>query len=229
MTLAEAFTRHEAMLPEIEQTPFTATITQLLQRANTTQMLALQMESQRKEASQAFKRTEEKAVQVAHQIRNLLASRFPNTPEMAQAWGLIVRQTGRNAGQVLLPQKRQEMQTFLSVYIQKEQSLPAAEQIQQPALADVVALREDLLLQKHNRDSALGQRVLYNSQLSQICMDLVDQLRRALGFLLLVNYGGEPSRELEQWGFHVVTRTSGSNGDAEIGVMAAPNGSQEPA
>ncbi|MCA9875461.1 MAG: hypothetical protein KC441_17440 [Anaerolineales bacterium] len=206
LQLAEDFMRCEAGRPAEEQTPFTLAIGQLLDEANALFLQAKEMENQRRLASEAYKRLTRSAYEVTRRIRDLLASRYHSTPELAQNWGLTVRQTGRSAGLVLMPQSTKEVTTFLDDYIRCEEARPAAERIQDPALSDMIQLRDDLELQHRAANESRRRRILYNQQGNDLCLKLASELRRALVYLITSYGNGEPDRELEAWGFRVVAR-----------------------
>lgn len=205
--LAEAFVRYEGTLPEADQTPFTAEIQTALAAVQPALDQASDQEVSRKAASEALKRTEQAAKVTVRQLRSLLTGHFSGTPERAQAWGFIVRQTGRSAGQLLMPQTRAEIVSCLNAYIDTELARPEAERFTQPPLADVAALRDSLVQQQQNRNEAHQLRLQENGRIETLTHDIYENLRLALSYLVLVTFKGEPDRTLAQWGFSVVART----------------------
>ncbi|GJM40608.1 MAG: hypothetical protein DHS20C20_08900 [Ardenticatenaceae bacterium] len=94
INLAQAFVAQEnSLLPE-SRTRYTPTIEAALADAQTTQTEAAEPEASRESSSEALKRTDDTARAIIRQIRSLLAGRFAQAPEQAQAWGFFVRQTG---------------------------------------------------------------------------------------------------------------------------------------
>lgn len=207
LELAQAFVAHEVTRAEAERTPYTARIETAVTAALTAQNAAQDQEAARKAASEALKRTEQAVRRTVRQLRSLLAGHFAATPEQAQAWGFMVRQTGRSAGQILMPQDRAEMITCLNEYISTETARPEAERFPQPPLADLVALRDSLVQQQQSRNQARQSRLQENGRSSNLIEQLFDDLRLALSYLMLVEFEGEPDRMLAQWGFEVVART----------------------
>lgn len=207
LELAQAFVAFEATRPEVERTPFTARMATAVSDATTAQETALDQEAARKAASEALKRTQHTAKRTLQQIRSLLAGHFATTPEQAQAWGFIVRQTGRSAGQILMPQNHAEMITCLGEYIATENGRAEAERFPQPPLAEVVALHTSLIQQRQSRNTARQSRLRENGRLEALSDQLFADLRLALGYLMLVEFDGEPNRDLAQWGFEVVSRS----------------------
>ncbi|MCA9944353.1 MAG: hypothetical protein KC449_12780 [Anaerolineales bacterium] len=207
VALAQAFVAHEATLPEGERTPFTARMETAVAEAITAQDTAQDQEAARKAASEALKRTQRTAKRSMQKIRSLLAGHFAETPEQAQAWGFMVRQTGRSAGQILMPRKRADMIACLHEYIQTETARPEAERFLQPPLADLVTLHTDLVQQEQNRNSARLTRLQENGRFDGLIEQLFDDLRLALSYLMLVNFEGVPDRNLANWGFEVVARS----------------------
>ncbi len=215
ITLAQAFMQYENSLPSEDQTPFTADIGTALSTALAAQATSVTQEISRKTASETLKRLDATARSTVGQIRNLLEGRFANTPELAQAWGFFVRQTGRGAGNILTPRGRDDIITCLSQYIANEQARPVAEQFSQPLLADVITLRDDLVQQRQQRDQARQERLSQHTSLEAACEALAKKLRLALAYLILTHYDGEPNRDLAHWGFELVARTPQRDADEE--------------
>ncbi len=207
VALAQAFVTYENSLAEAERTPYTARMTTRVADAINAQETAVDQEAERKAASEALKRSQRTAKRTLQQMRSLLAGHFAATPEQAQAWGFIVRQTGRSAGQILMPRTRAEMTACLSEYIDTESARPEAEQFPQPPLATVIGLRDDLVQQQQNRDSARHGRLRENGNFDTLTEQLFDDLRLALAYLMLVQFEGTPDRNLAQWGFEIVARS----------------------
>lgn len=204
--LAEAFVTYEATLPLAEQTPFTARIQDALTEVQAAQEEAATQEASRKAASEAFKRNHQAARAALSQIRNFLAAHFAHAPEQAQAWGFVVRQTGRSAGQILMPQTRVEITACLTEYINTETARPEAERFPQPPLASLVTLRDSLVQQRQRRNQAHQTRLQKNGRVETLAQQLFEALRLALGYLILVQFQGQPDRALAQWGYAVAAR-----------------------
>lgn len=213
ITLAQAFTRREAALAARDRTPVYEAMAAILTEAEAAQLAAFASENARKEASESVKELDRAAQKTARQVRDLLAYRFAESPVLAQQWGLTVHQTGRSAGRILLPANRNERLAFLDAYIRKESSQPAEAQFSNPDLSEVTALRDNLKAQLLARQEASQQRKQSNARLTALCEDLRSELRRGLGYLVVVRYDGELDRELEQWGFRITARTPDHSGD----------------
>lgn len=127
LDMAQAFTRQEAALPVRDRTPVYDAVQTLLTEALAVQLAVFTAENARKEASEAVKELDQVSRKIARQVRNLLAFQLAETPVLAQQWGLMVHQTGRSAGQILVPNKRAGHLAFLDAYIRKESSQPAEE------------------------------------------------------------------------------------------------------
>lgn len=63
------------------------------------------------------------------------------------------------------------------------------------------------------RQEAAQRRKQNFARLTELCLDIRAELRRGLGYLVVVRYDGELDRELEQWGFRITARTSDRSGD----------------
>jgi hypothetical protein len=215
LDLAQAFVRYENELSADERTPHTGTIEAILAQALAAQTERQKAEAERRAASEALKRLDAAALTAVRQIRFMLAGHFAQTPEQAQAWGFTVRQTGRSAGHILMPNHRKEVRLCLKQYISREQTRRATEQFTLLALADMVALRDNIQQQRQIQSRAKQRRLQANAQLDDLCQQLSAQLRRALSYLIMVKFDGQGDRQLGLWGFQVLSRTSGGSATPE--------------
>lgn len=207
LTLAQAFVAQEnSLLPE-NRTRYTASIETALTAALANQTASAAQEVSRKSASETLKRLDAAARTTISQIRSLMEGRFAYNPEQAQSWGFFVRQSGRGAGNILTPRGREEIITCLNQYITTEEARPIGEQFAEPPLNEVIALRNELVQNLHQRDQSRQERLTQNAALDDACTTLAKELRLALTALLL-NYQGEPELILGRWGFQLTTRTT---------------------
>ena len=229
INLAQAFVAKENSLPPENRTRFTATIEATLAEALTAQAATAEQEAGRKSASEALKRTDATARVIIRQIRSLMAGRFAQAPEQAQAWGFFVRQSGRGAGNILTPRGRDEILTCLNQYITTEEARPIGEQFTQPPLDAVITLRNALSQQWQQRQQARQERMTYHADLENACQTLAKELRLALTALLLNNFQGEPERALGRWGFQLVARSPRPQRDEARLPAPEPEAILEPA
>ena len=207
LTLAQNFVQYESSLPVEEQTPFTADLQANLTAALAAHEESVEQEISRKAASEALKRLDVSAKKTLNQIRSLLEGRLVDAPEQAQQWGFFVRQTGRGAGNILMPRGREEMIICLNQYIDTEEARSIDVQFTQPPLDDVITLRDALTQQLHQRDWSEQRRLSRNTGLEALCDQLSEQIRLALTYILLVRYQGKVNRDLAQWGFELVAKS----------------------
>lgn len=212
MALAQAFVSYESTLASGARTPYYEPMQEALAESRRLQLAIPLSESKRKQASEKYKDAEDAAERIAGQIRNLLAAVFVQAPVMAEDWGLVVRQTGRSAGQILVPHGPQERLAFLEKYIHTESARPEAEQFRHPTLTEVTAVYEALVTQRQAREDAKQQRMRDNDRLNDLCGELFEGLRCALSYLMLTRYNRMADRQLAQWGFYVVARTKDNGG-----------------
>ena len=208
LRLAQAFVSYENSLPPENRTRYTPSIEAALADAQTAQADSNAEEASRKLASETLKQLDAAARKTVSQIRSLLKGRFPNNPAQIQAWGFFVRQSGRGAGNILVPYGRTNILACLDQYILTEAARPIEEQFAEPPLAEVIALRDGLNQQLQQRNQSRQERLTHNASIEEACTTLAKELRLALTAILLNNYDGEPERELGRWGFEVVARTS---------------------
>lgn len=215
LRLAQSFVAQENSLPPEERTRNTVTIEAALATALAAQTTSAAQEASRKSASETLKRLDSTARSTVSQIRNLMEGRFAHSPEQAQAWGFFVRQSGRGAGNILTPRGRYDIVACLNQYIVTEEARPIGEQFAEPPLDEVIALRDELNQQWQQRNRARQERLTQNAGLDEACALLAKELRLGLAALLL-NYAGEPERELGRWGFELVARTPRPPREAEL-------------
>lgn len=218
LELAQAFVAYENSRPIEARTPHTAQIETAVTAAMAAQEIAIDEEANRKSASEALKRTREDARALLRQIRSLLEGRFARTPEQAQAWGFMVRQTGRSAGVILMPKTLTNIRACLNEYIATEQARPELEQFSEPPLAEVIAVRDNLMQQRQIRNLSRQIRLQENGRSDSLIQAIRDDLRKALGYLMLVEFDSEPNRNLANWGYEVVARTPRQPREAEPAI-----------
>lgn len=207
LRLAQAFVAQENSLPPEDRTRYTASIQAALADAQTAQSDAIAQEASRKMASETLKQLEVTARKTVSQIRSLLKGHFPHNPAQVQTWGFFVRQSGRGAGNILMPRGRINILACLDQYILTEEARPIEEQFTEPPLPEVIALRDALNQQLQQRNRARQERLTHHARLEDACATLAKELRLALTTIVLNNFDGEPERELGRWGFEVVART----------------------
>lgn len=214
MELAQAFLTYEGTLAAEAQTPNRRAIETISAEIRRLKQSVTTVEGDRTTASEAFKRAERDSIRTVGQIHNVLDATFAATPERAQAWGLIVRQTGPSAGRILLPQEREDRLAFLETYIRVESDRPEAEQFTLPPLTQVRSVYQAMLDQRQGRDDAKRQRVRENARLAGFYSSLAEELRLAAGYLVAAQPNRQPDPEMNKWGFTIVTNTPSGSGTA---------------
>lgn len=215
LALARVFIRYESGLPEPEQTPFTGAIQATVSAALKARSDSELAEAERKAASETLKDRDDAIHKTVRHIRNLLSVHLAQEPVRAQAWGFMVRQTGAQAGRILLPEAGPDTRHCLERYIETEEARPAAEQFSLPPLADLINLRDSRQQLWQDRHDAEQRRIQANEALAGHYHKLATDLRLALGHLMLARYGGQIDRGLMAWGFPVVNNSDSPAAPAE--------------
>lgn len=166
----------------------------LASQLDTARKQALTAESNRKQASEAFKRVEKEVQKLVRQAHNALEATFINEPEKAQAWGFVVRQTGR----ILMPRGRDELLLTLNIYIEKEQTRPEADRFHLPTLTNMITARDALNDHLKNRKEQLRLRKQANAQRANFSKQTRKLLKEAAAYLVVTECGGKICRDLER-------------------------------
>ncbi|MBK9054237.1 MAG: hypothetical protein IPL78_25990 [Chloroflexi bacterium] len=108
-----------------------------------------------------------------------------------------------------------EWATFLTTYVTQETSLAAANQIANPPLAEMSTLATTLQAADAARKAGSSQRQAAVETRTAAANRLLDLLQAAALILVVTQFNGVVTNNLEQWGFQVVARTPPPNGDSE--------------
>lgn len=139
---------------------------------------------------------------------------FHQSLYLLEAWG-VDTVNGPAGARVEFPSFQADWLALLDAYIAKEESLPPAEQWADPPLSEMETLREQVQINKQEREQYKLQRMNNIVKRDQRLATLKMLLDQALHNLIIEKYSGVVDMELGFWGFNVQHRAatgSGSNG-----------------
>lgn len=203
--LARAFVTHEETLAPTKQSPFLEEVRTLLGQAALLQSHRAEGETTRTISAETLKRAEKEAQGMARQVQGLLIGNFAHTLEVAEEWGLNLKQ---GTGQIQLPDSREQRLAFLNRYLAKEESRPAAERFPKPVLSEVQRVRDTITAALAGRESGQTQREGSISSSLVLAQSLQDVLKAALVYLIAKSFAYKVVPELQTWGFEVVARSA---------------------
>lgn len=202
--LAVNYVTYEKTIPAAEQTSFTADIIGLVEQVDPLFDRQQTGEANRVQASEALKKYEQEAHDLARQLQGLMQAYFPQTPEAATRWGFHIRQSGSRPGAILLPQGREALLALLDAYITAETERPEAERFPVPVLETVTGVRDGLASALQERQAAQAQRETSVALTNELQRELNDYLQAALVYLVVKRFDRKVTPALQAWGFDVV-------------------------
>lgn len=119
-----------------------------------------------------------------------------------QFWGLKTAAKGKKIS-VYKPKSQFEWEQFAEAYIRREESLPPAEQLNNPPLADIKALWTQVAQAKETRQEGRNNREIGVQTRTAEVNRLLDLLQLAAAGLTLIRFNGQVTNELQLWGFKV--------------------------
>lgn len=159
-------------------------------------------EQERAESSEARRQAQQDArPEIDRALAQLKAKYFDNLAKLEQ-WGLATKQSAKGVT-VLKPKGTTQEVAFLLAYVAKEQSLPTAEQISNPALAKMTGFASTLSQSQAARGAGRTKREIAVRARSVAGEEALLYLQAIAVSLMAVRYKGEVSNELQRWGFDV--------------------------
>jgi FMN-dependent NADH-azoreductase len=142
-----------------------------------------------------------------------LKAKYAANQAQLEGWGLDT--VAGTAGVVVRkPRTEKEWATFLTTYVTQETSLAAANQIANPPLAEMSTLATTLQTADAARKAGSSQRQAAVETRTAAANRLLDLLQAAALIIVVTQFNGVVTNNLQQWGFQVVTRTPTANGNS---------------
>jgi hypothetical protein len=213
-TLCTAFLAREDALSASARTVYTEDIRDLLTQSGAALDQKASGESQRALSSEEVKALDKKSVALIKKIHRTMLYEFAESPAEATKWGFDVKQTGKRAGTILMPDGRAAIVGVLDRYAKTEKARPAAQRFTAPPLAEVQAVVDGLSTNVNTRGTARSQRVAATQQTLAAAARLLDLLQAAAVQIVVKQFDGKVTPELGEWGYEVVARSSAAHSSA---------------
>jgi len=107
-----------------------------------------------------------------------------------------------------LPRSRAQRFALLDAYVAQEESRPAEERFNIPALDDVRAVRDGLRASLEQREGGRTVRETGVALRDEMVEELLDLLQAAAVYLVVKRFGRRVTPELQGWGYNVVERVA---------------------
>ena len=208
--LGESFLAHEIKLPTTEQLKDLSPefFTPLLNRAKIAAVEASAGEAQRAQAAEVVRQAMEKAHPLLDKVILHLKSRHADNLAELEQWGLKTK-IGARGVSVIKPNNDTARRDFLLAYVEKEATLPAAQQITDPPLSEMQALANVVKQNRSDRTEQTMRRVRGVAVRTEASQRLIDALQAAAATLIVICFEGKVTRELQAWGFNLVAKNGG--------------------
>jgi len=115
---------------------------------------------------------------------------------------------GSHGVSVQKPRNVLERRAFCLAYVEIEAALPAAQQISDPPLSQMQALAAVITANQAEWNEQIIRRQRNVATRSTAAQKLQEVLQAAAAVLIVTCFGGEITRDLKQWGYDVVAKTS---------------------
>jgi hypothetical protein len=204
------------------RTVYTEDIRALLVQSGAAQDQQASGESQRALSSEEVKALDKQAVALIKKIHRTMMYEFAESPAEATAWGFDIKQTGKRAGLILLPEGRAAIVKALAQYAKAERARPAADRFKLPALSEVEAVVDGLSTNLNSRGTGQSQRVAATQQTQAAAARLLDLLQAAAVQIVVKQFDGKVMPELGEWGYEVVARSSAARQPAKKTIKPKP-------
>lgn len=203
ISVAQALLTAEAALPEASRFPQLDQIQQRLDAAVAARESAVSGEAERSAVSAAEQQAFEQAKVLARRIVAGLHYHHLDELLVLELWGVPVVQT-QFGPRVRTPQGKQALLEMLTRYAAREVSLPEAERLTDPPLAEVTAVRAALQTAMVERQAARTQREIGVRTRSVEAQALLDLLQLVAAYHVVFSFGGAVDPRLQEMGFQVI-------------------------
>lgn len=217
MELARTYVAYEGSLAEGERvlTPGLGLIEGVLAAAEGERAAAHHAETARAVASETYRQTFAAAKPKLNIALLQLKARYAANLAQLEAWGLDTVVLGSTIS-VRKPHTGREWAQFLARYVAQETSLDAASRLSEPPLTEMTALNDTLQTADAARKTAQSQREAAVETRKGLVNRLLDLLQGAALGIVLTQFEGRVTNDLERWGFEVVGRRAKNNSSSEI-------------
>lgn len=136
-----------------------------------------------------------------------LKNRYAHNLADLELYGLKTT-TGPRGVSVQKPRDAIGRRAFCLVYVERESSLPAEQQITDPPLSRMTAIAQILRDNQTERTTQVNRRQINVANRTAASQVLLDALQAAAAVIIVTRLGGKVTFELQQWGYDVVAKTA---------------------
>lgn len=208
LQLGMNYVNYENSLPAHKQVaaPPLALIETALAAAQAEQSAAGSGEVSRATAAETYRQSLDAAKPKLNVALVQLKAKYVGNQAQLEGWGLDTVPSSSGIT-VRKPRYDKEWASFLAAYVSKETSLAVAEQITNPPLAEMTALNSALQAAAAARQAGRNQREAAVQTRTAATTRLLDLLQAAAIIIVVTQFNGVVTNDLQHWGFQVVART----------------------
>ena len=214
--LGAVYAAYESSLPANKQVaaPPLTMIQDSLAAAQSEQATAGSGETSRATSAETYRQTLATAKTQLNLALLQLKAKYAVNQAQLEAWGLdtVAAATGIS---VRKPRTEREWVNFLSSYVTQETSLDAGSRLTSPTLAEMTALNTALQSADQARKAGKNQREAAVQTRTAVANRLLDLLQAAALVIVVTQFDGVVTNDLQHWGFQVVARTTTPGPDTE--------------
>jgi hypothetical protein len=164
-------------------------------------------EADRARAAEVVRQADEQLRPLLDKVILRLKNRHADNLAELEQWGLKTK-IGTRGVTVNQPKNVTDWRAFLLAYVAKESSQPAATQISDPPLSRLAAIAAALQENQAVRTKQTHQRLRGVAARATAVQTLLDALQAAAAVLIVTRFGGQITRDLQQWGYELVAKTA---------------------
>jgi hypothetical protein len=164
-------------------------------------------ETERARVAELVRQADEQLRPLADKLILRLKNRHADNLAELESYGLQTK-VGARGVSVIKPKNHIARRVFCLAYVERETSLPAAQQITDPPLSQMTALAAILRDNQAVRTTQTNRRQISVATRSAASQTLLDALQAAAAVLIVTRFGGQVTFDLQQWGYDVVAKTA---------------------
>lgn len=208
LALGAAYVAYETSLPSHKQVlaPALTMVQDALAAAQAEQSAAGSGEVSRATAAETYRQTLDAAKPKLNVALVQLKAKYVSNQAQLEGWGLDTVPSSSGIT-VRKPRYDKEWASFLAAYVSQETSLAVAEQITNPPLAEMTALNSALQAAAAARQAGRNQREAAVQTRTAATSQLLDLLQAAAIIIVVTQFNGVVTNDLQHWGYNVIART----------------------
>ena len=180
---------------------------ELIKTAEEAAAEARQGEAERARAAELVRQADEQLRPLMEKVILRLKNRHANNLAELEPYGLQTK-VGARGVTVTKPKNTADWRAFCLIYVERESSLSAEQQITDPPLSQLTAIAQILRDNQTERTTQVNRRQINVANRTAASQTLLDALQAAAAVLIVTRFGGKVTFDLQQWGYDVVAKTA---------------------